>query len=208
MLWMGSWSGCDVLGVGQVGLAPFLWLAVDEDGSGSDQGDQVGTVDAAPSLLSGVAQLVGHGQGGLAAPGSLGGLGAESHGGEGRLDGIGAPKMLLGSRPGRWHGSGKAITKALSARLCLFLFVAILPLLWIRLPQQVDHYPGLTSDGTGSQPATTRLRWRRGMPRRPSQHHQTWYYATGLEPDQASAPVLTVLGRSCRATLRPTSAAA
>jgi len=34
-------------------------LAVDEDGSGSDEGDQVG---ASPPLLGSVAQLVGHGR--------------------------------------------------------------------------------------------------------------------------------------------------
>lgn len=66
-LWMGSWSGGDVLGVGLVGLTPFLWLAVDEDGSGSDEGNQLGRVDSSLSLLGAVDEFVGHGRGGLAA---------------------------------------------------------------------------------------------------------------------------------------------
>ena len=60
-------SGCDVLVDGGFGGGPFLELAVDEDGAGSDGGDEVGCVDAAPAVLGGVEELVGHGgEGGLA----------------------------------------------------------------------------------------------------------------------------------------------
>jgi len=41
-----------------------LWVAVDEDSSGSDKGHEVVPVEAPPSVLGGVDELVGHGQGG------------------------------------------------------------------------------------------------------------------------------------------------
>src|SRR5690606_31450151 len=94
MLWMGSWSGCDVLGVGLVGSVPFLSLAVDEFGSGSVEGLPVGCGDASTPWRVGVAEIVGHGEGGGSAAGFLGGLGSEPDGGEGRFDGVGAPQML------------------------------------------------------------------------------------------------------------------
>ena len=69
-------------------------MAVDEDGSGSDEGYQVGTVDSSPPGLGGVAQLVGHGQGGSAAPGTFGDFGPQPHRGEGRFDGVGASQVF------------------------------------------------------------------------------------------------------------------
>jgi hypothetical protein len=75
MLWVGSSSGRDALGVGLVGLAPFLWSAVDEDGSGSDQGYQMVSVDPSPSGLGSIGEFVGHGQSGPSAAGALGDLG-------------------------------------------------------------------------------------------------------------------------------------
>lgn len=55
-------SGCDVLLDVGVGCGPFLELAVGEGGAGSDGGDEVWCVDAAPAVLGGVEEFVGHGQ--------------------------------------------------------------------------------------------------------------------------------------------------
>ena len=59
-------SGGDVSVVGGLVGGPFLVFAVDEDAAGSDEGDEVGGVDLAPSVLGGVEEFVGHRKGGVA----------------------------------------------------------------------------------------------------------------------------------------------
>src|SRR5215472_18519512 len=51
--------------------------AVHEGGAGTDEGDQVGPVDAAPARLGGLQQLVGHRQPGAPAARALGLVGPE-----------------------------------------------------------------------------------------------------------------------------------
>src|SRR5215472_10294621 len=62
--------------------------AVHEGGAGADERDQVGRVDAAPSHLGGLQQLVGHGQSGAPAARALGLVGPQSDRRERRLDGV------------------------------------------------------------------------------------------------------------------------
>jgi hypothetical protein len=68
-------------------VGAFDEFAVEEQGTGADQGDQVGCVDRAPAGLGGFDELEGHGQPGGAGAGALGDLGPVAHGGEGALDG-------------------------------------------------------------------------------------------------------------------------
>jgi len=60
-----------------------------EGGAGADEGDEVRRVERPPALFSGFDELEGHGEAGCPRPGSLGDVGPQSHGGEGRLDRIG-----------------------------------------------------------------------------------------------------------------------
>ena len=69
-------------------------MAVDEDGSGSDECCEVGAVDASPSGLGGVTELVGHCQGGLTVSRPLGDFGSQPDGGEGGFDGVGRSQVL------------------------------------------------------------------------------------------------------------------
>jgi hypothetical protein len=78
-------SGAVVAGSGvmSVGRSQFAFV---EDGAGTDEGDQVRGVDSPPAGLCGVDQLVGHGNSRGTGSGSLGGLGPQADGREGRLD--------------------------------------------------------------------------------------------------------------------------
>ena len=74
-------------------VGSFDQLAVDEEGTGADECDQVRRVDHPPPGLGCLDQLERHGHAGGPAAGTLGDSGSEPNGGEGRLDRVTGPEV-------------------------------------------------------------------------------------------------------------------
>ena len=94
-------SGCFRLGVLS---GPFDEFAVDEGRAGTEQGDEVGSVDGAPAVLRCLDELERHRQPCGPRAGALGDLGPVPDSGEGGLDRVGRAQMhpvLGGVAPSR-----------------------------------------------------------------------------------------------------------